>query len=54
MYTIYPNANAAARNVRIITDHTGSDGLSKGLNSKFIKKVPIRDLTVLLVINFLL
>ncbi len=42
MYTIYANANAAERNVKIITDHTGSDGLSNGRKIKFIKKVPTR------------
>ena len=44
MYITYPNAKPTAMIVKIITDHTGSEGLSKGLNNKFIKKVPIKGL----------
>jgi|14_taG_2_1085336.scaffolds.fasta_scaffold00998_20 peroxiredoxin len=41
MYMTYPNASATAMTTQIITDHTGSAGLSKGLNNKFIyQKVP--------------
>ncbi len=35
MYTTYPIANPTAIITKIITDHTGSAGLSKGLNIKF-------------------
>ena len=36
MYTTYPNANPTAMITNIITDHTGSSGLSRGRNNKFI------------------